>query len=150
VTAPAAPRTWSISTTTGLTVSGHLPPWATEDPSETGVPADQLPRRLADLNHHAPFDGLTLQVSAPGHPNSHEPFFRGGIDCDPYADPPDPRIPVAHLEVLPDYWLHDLTPADLTTLSDTLRTLAALLESTLHPALTRARHDWSTHHATTP
>jgi hypothetical protein len=47
-------RTWTIATTNGPVVSGYLPDWAEDDPSESGVPVAGLSARLDDVWHRAP------------------------------------------------------------------------------------------------
>jgi hypothetical protein len=141
-----AVRTWTITTTSGCTVTGHLPGWATADPSEEGVSADRLAVALDDVNHHAPFEGLSLSVFTPGRPvdgPEAAPFFRGGIDCNPFAAAPEPCVPVANIEVLPDFWLNDLDPDGLAGAAAMLRTLADRLDNELRPALVAARADWA-------
>lgn len=144
--AAGADRTWSITTTDGDTVTGYLPAWASVDPSATGVPPHRLGDALSDINHHLPFDGTVLTVDSPDdrtEPPEEEPFFRGGIDCNPYAEDPEPKIPVANFEVLPDYWAFDLGPDEVTRISKELRALADRFDNEVVPALIAARTDWT-------
>ncbi|WP_328911758.1 MULTISPECIES: hypothetical protein [unclassified Streptomyces] len=93
VSPPPAPidagRTWTITTDEGLSVTGHLPTWAEDDPSESGVPLDRLGAVLGDINHHRDTSGQLLRVrSSPGafgSTNEKVPVFCGSIDCDPYT-----------------------------------------------------------------
>jgi hypothetical protein len=99
--ASAAPaslgRTWSISTTGGFTLTGYLPPWADEDPSDTGVPLERLSVTLIDLAHRRPFAGQRMRVHHPARAGddgqageSEESLFDGHITCYPYSE--DPRV----------------------------------------------------------
>jgi hypothetical protein len=147
--------TWAITTARGCTATGYLPPWAKEDPSETGVPHDRLSLRLADVSHYANFPGQLLPVSSPGCipcavPAGHqEEVLRGSLDCNPYDDDPGLRIPVANIEVVADHWLTGLGPDDLAGLAAKLRTQADRLDHEIRPALVAAREDWADHHAPT-
>jgi hypothetical protein len=136
-------RQWAIITTGGHVVTGYLPTWATTDPSERDVPLDELADRLADINHWAAFPGQTITVHTPetGRPIEEE-ILHGSIDCNPYADAPEPRIPVANIHVAAECWISDLDPDDLARLAAQLRAQADRLEHQVRPALIAARTDW--------
>jgi hypothetical protein len=147
-------RAWTIVTTDGHTVSGYLPEWVDDDPSETGVPPQQLPRRLVDIGHFADFDGQDVRVVAGPSPDylddlgkalEHE-MFRGTISCRPFDTDPALRVPVADIDVLPGYTMDALTPDDLTDLATKLRAQADRLEHEVRPKLVAARDDWTAHH----
>jgi hypothetical protein len=135
------PRTWTITTDTGFTISGHLPPWATDDPSAHQVPIDQLGIALSDINHHQDVCGQTLPLPV-NTPNTQDqddqavPVFCGSIDCDPYATEPELRTPVFN------YHIEALAPDDITRLATLLRTHADELDHHVRPALVQARNDW--------
>lgn len=140
-------RTWSIVTTSGLTVSGYLPVWAESDPSTSGVSLEELAVLLTEVDHCTGFDGVPLGVEDGGFDGDVQQisFFRGSIDCHPFMEDPGPRVPLANIEVLPGHWLHRLDPAAVASLSATLRTLADRLDTELRPALVAARDDWARH-----
>ncbi|MEW1862730.1 hypothetical protein AB0399_20560 [Streptomyces sp. NPDC088194] len=142
------PRTWTITTDTGFSISGHLPPWATDDPSEHQLPVDRLGIALSDINHHQEIHGQTLPLRTPDpcHPDAQSvTVFRGSIDCDPYATEPDLRVPVFNFHLVDDYRLEALGPDDITELATTFRAHADLLDHHVRPALIQARRDWQLH-----
>ncbi|MFC4034342.1 DUF6907 domain-containing protein [Streptomyces polygonati] len=143
-------RTWTITTASGLTLTGYLPGWAGDDPSETGVPVDQLSLRLADLSHHSDFAGQPLRVCTAlgeGGYRDHEfEAFRGSITCNPYDDDAALRLPVVNIEVLPEYMIDGLTPDGITGLAAALRAQADRLDHEIRPTLIAARSDWAQHH----
>ncbi|MFC4034479.1 DUF6907 domain-containing protein [Streptomyces polygonati] len=148
-------RRWTIATTPGFSATGYLPAWAEEDPSESGVPLDRLQIRLADINHWTRFDGQTMRVRSPafggeGAQLGEAHIFRGSIDCNPYAEDPDPRVPVVNLAIIEDFWINDLDPADLADLAAKLRAQADRLDHEIRPQLIAARADWAEHHAVLP
>jgi hypothetical protein len=143
--------TWTIATTHDLAVTGYLPAWADDDPSTTQVPLGLLHVRLADICHRAVFEGLPLQVrSPPSHGEAgqlaQEQVLWGTIDCTPYAEDPEPRIPVVNLAVIEDYWINHLDPDELTEIATALRIQADRLDHEVRPALIAARTDWTQHH----
>ncbi|WP_328461106.1 DUF6907 domain-containing protein [Streptomyces sp. NBC_00448] len=139
-------RRWAITTTTGETAIGHLPAWASTDPSEHDVPPNQLAARLADINHHVRFPGEILRVYSPANPERHPTpveVLHTSIDCNPYAPDPEPCIPIANLHLAGEYWLTDLGPEELGHLADGLRALADRLDHQVRPTLIAARSDWT-------
>jgi hypothetical protein len=145
-------RRWRITTLDGHTAEGHLPYWATDDPSEAGVHRSDLKVRLADITHHAPFAGQTLRVYSPANPSGRSAdveILHGGIDCTPYAEPPDALVPVVNMRLTDDCWITDLDTEALSVLSTQLRAQADRLDGEVLPALVAARADWAAHHTTT-
>jgi hypothetical protein len=141
--------TWSVTTTTGFTVSGHLPAWADEDPSESGVPLGRLSIVLEDVGHRSSFEGQLLPARSPaceGDAAGH--ILWGSIDCNPYVEDPAPRVPVANVALVADYWINDLDPAGVADLAAKLRAQADRLDDEVRPALVAARADWAAHHRT--
>jgi hypothetical protein len=138
-------RAWTIATTSGLAVSGHLPAWAEHDPRRSEVSLEELAVLLPEVDHCVSFDGVPLEVSGRGFDGDTEQvrFFRGSIDCHPFMEAPGPRVPLANIEILRGCWLHRLTPAGLASLSLTLRALADRPATEMHPALIATRHDWA-------
>ncbi|CAG6392299.1 hypothetical protein SCOCK_160081 [Actinacidiphila cocklensis] len=61
----STPGTWAITTSDGAVTSGYLPAWAEDDPTEIGVPEEELPQRLAQVNHRAFFEGPMPPLTAP-------------------------------------------------------------------------------------
>jgi hypothetical protein len=143
---PDTGRTWNITTTNGYTTTGHLPAWAEDDPSTTGIPPQHLGTELAGINHHQPFPGQSVTVSVTDDPGIGAVILSGSIDCAPYSEDPASRQPVVNLQLIDDYWFLNLTPEQLTTLAAQLRAQADHLDHTVRPALTAAREDWTTHH----
>ncbi|SFE28749.1 hypothetical protein SAMN05216251_102381 [Actinacidiphila alni] len=137
-------RTWTIKTTCGCTVSGYLPAWAEVDPSETGVLLDELPTLIADMNHWTCFPGQRMAVAHRGVESEDTEVFRTTIDANPYVGGPLPRLPVANIRIVGDYWLHGLTPTALAEVATQLRAQAALLDDEIRPQLISAREDWLT------
>ncbi|WNI17061.1 DUF6907 domain-containing protein [Actinacidiphila sp. ITFR-21] len=141
-----------MTTPEGVTVSGHLPAWAQDDPSRTGVPLRLLPIRLADISHQAHFPGQTMQVVAPDAHGAagEETLFDAVVECCPYAEHPEPRVPVANIQVHPEHWILGLTPDGLADLASQLRRQADRLDNDVRPALITARTDWARHHPPAP
>ncbi|WP_328917026.1 MULTISPECIES: DUF6907 domain-containing protein [unclassified Streptomyces] len=145
-TTQAPAKTWTLTTTNGYAATGHLPAWAEEDPTETGVPLDRLSAQLADITHRAAFNGLCLPVVNGNGPAQEAEILSGTLECVPYADAPEPNVPVVNLRIIDDHWITGLDPTALTDLATTLRTHADHLDHHINPALTAARTDWTTHH----
>ncbi|WP_329177308.1 DUF6907 domain-containing protein [Streptomyces sp. NBC_01477] len=148
--APPDHQTWSISTTGGLTITGHLPPWAEQDPSDTNIPLGRLSLALTDVVHTQPFDGQTTRVHHPAHADgnpgeSEDILLNGNITCYPYSDDPAERTPFANVRIIDDFWINNLTPDDLTHLATQLRAQADRLDNQIRPTLTTARTDWAAH-----
>jgi hypothetical protein len=141
-------RTWTITTTSGLTVSGYLPGWAEEDPSQSGVALERLGLELADITHEAPCPGQMLPVVSGSGPAEEAEVFWGTIVCHPFTEDPEPRLPVVNVRIIDDYWTTDLGPAELADLAKKLRAQANRLDNEVRPALIAARDDWATHHTT--
>jgi hypothetical protein len=145
-------RTWTITADSGLTASGYLPDWATDDPSEENVPLAEFGIRLSDLAHFADFTGQKVpQVNSPGagpgEPSQVGPavILRPSITCDPYADEPERRVPSATVRITDDYYVDCLDPPALAALITGLEAQVNHLRTAVLPALTNARHDWSAH-----
>ena len=141
--------TWRIGTTTGFVVEGYLPAWAEEDSSRTGVSPELLPARLADVGHWVQFEGQPMRVHDPaadGEMVGNGQVFSGTIDCHPFAEYPEPRVPVANLAVAGDIWINDLDPDGLAEIATQLRAQADRLDHEVRPRLVAARADWAEHH----
>ena len=144
-------RTWTITTTVGKSVIGYLPDWAEGDPSATGVPLKRLSPELDDIRHHAAFDGQFVRVHSPTagrdkDDTTEERIFCGSIECHPYAEDPDPRVPVVNIAIIGDLWINDLDPTGLADVAAKLRAQADRLDNEVRPALVAARDDWAAHH----
>jgi hypothetical protein len=142
------PGRWTITTTGGSSVSGYLPVWAEDDPSEAGVPPDLLPLAFEGICHRGLFEGEVVTVTSAGGPGGwqEEAVFEARITCRPYAPAPAARQPVVDIEVYPGHWLIGLDPAGLTGIATRLRTHADRLDHEVRPALITARTDWAAHH----
>ncbi|BBA99045.1 hypothetical protein RVR_5501 [Actinacidiphila reveromycinica] len=142
-------RQWLLTTTTGEQVSGHLPPWATEDPSEQEVPAEELAARLADVCHYREFPGQVLRAYSPGN-SSDAPeeleVMSSSITCAPYAPAPELALPVVTVRVAGEYWMTDLDPTGVADLVAGLRAVADRLDSVVIPQLNTIRTEWTAHH----
>jgi hypothetical protein len=145
-------RTWRIVTATGASSEGYLPSWADDDPSETGVPADQLSNRLSDVSHRELFDGQSLRLASPQTPESPGDFklFWGSIDCNPYDEDPESRIPIVNLAIIEDFWITGLDPDGTADVAAKLRAQADRLDNEVIPRLVAARDDWEAHHRLRP
>lgn len=138
--------TWTITTDAGDTISGHLPAWAEEDPSENGVPVDQLALRLAGVSHRTFFEGQMMPLVTPdlSAEVEEDAVFEGSTDCNPYAPDITLRQPHVTLQVTAGHWIRGLDPEDLTRIAAQLRAQADLLDHDIRSALIAARDDWAT------
>lgn len=144
----STPGRWTISTLNGLEVSGYLPDWAEDDPSEAHVLPSQLPLRLAQVEHRTFFEGQTVNLAKTPQGNiaEEEVVFGGSIDCTPFAADPLSRLPVANIQVCPTCWIVGLDPDGIADIAAKLRAQADHLEHEVRPALTAAREDWEARH----
>lgn len=152
---PESPNCWAITTTAGYSASGYLPTWAQDDPSQDGVPLERLPIALADIRHQTTFAGQTAQIWNPtaGRDETQAEetaVLWGTIDCRPYADQPQARMPLVNIAVVNDCWITDLDPDGVTNLAALLRAQADRLDHNIRPRLLAARADWAEHHRLTP
>lgn len=135
--------TWQLGTTSDFAVSGYLPSWAEEDPSQDGVEITDLGVKLADIVHSTAIPGQYMRLSTTDAPAERSVILSGSIDCRPYAADPDRRVPVANLQLVDDYWMHDLDPDQLAEIAVTLREQADHLYQVVRPSLVAARADWT-------
>lgn len=144
----STPGTWTITTTDGTVNEGYLPDWAEDDPTEIDVPVEELPQRLALVNHRTFFEGPLMPVTAPDlwDGPQDEPVLEGSIDCNPHDPDPRHRIPVANLQLAEGRWILGLDPQQLTEIATKLRAHADLLDQKIRPALVAARDDWAGRH----
>jgi hypothetical protein len=142
---PAA-RTWTITTTNGVSVSGHLPKWAQSDPSEQNVPADRLELRLDDLRHCRYFDGQRVEVDLQerdGRYKGPTAILCPQMDVEPFADDPAERIPTVTIEIIEgsDNWIPRLDEDGVADVAAKLRAQADRLDQ-VAADLAAARADW--------
>ncbi|WTR15321.1 ATP-binding protein [Streptomyces sp. NBC_00138] len=144
----STPGSWAITTTDNAVAAGYLPAWAEDDPTEVGVPTEELPQRLAEVNHRAFFEGPMVPLTAPDLWNGVEEdsVFEGSIDCNPYDPDQRLRVPVVNLQVSVGRWILGLGPDGLADIAVKLRAHADLLDHKVRPALIAARNDWAAHH----
>ncbi|MEW2519026.1 ATP-binding protein [Actinacidiphila alni] len=144
----SAPGEWTITTDSGSAISGYLPAWAEDDPTEANVPLDQLPERLAGINHRNFFEGPMMPITAPDvwERAEEDAVFEGSIDCNPYDPDLGLRVPVVNLQVCVGRWILGLDPHGLAEVAAKLHAHADFLEAKVRPALIAAREDWSAHH----
>lgn len=142
----ACARTWAVSTTDGEVVRGHLPWWAEDDPSRTGVRPERLHIELAAITHQANRGGLIAPVTQGTGPAQDAGILVVTIDCVPFTEAGDPDLPVANVQLVDDYWIKNLDPAGVTHLGRRLRALGDHLTNTLAPELAHARTDWTERH----
>lgn len=147
---PCSVRQWVLTTTTGEQITGYLPPWATEDPSEADVQPEKLAARLADVCHYTEFPGQVLRAYSPGNvtdePEELE-IMRSSITCAPYAPAPELALPVATVRVAGEYWMTDLDPSGLAEIVKGLRAVADRLDGVVIPQLNTIRAEWTAYHA---
>jgi anti-sigma regulatory factor (Ser/Thr protein kinase) len=143
----STPGTWTITTTDGTVSEGYLPDWAEDDPTEIDVPVEELPQRLALINHRTFFEGPLMPVTAPDlwDGPQDEAVLEGSIDCNPHDPDPRKRMPVVNLQLAEGRWILGLTPHQLTEIATKLREHADLLDQKIRPALTAARENWIAH-----
>ncbi|WNI15236.1 DUF6907 domain-containing protein [Actinacidiphila sp. ITFR-21] len=149
-TAPPAGKTWTITTEHGASITGYLPPWDPQDPSEENIPANYLELRLSDLAHVRHFDGQIIEVDVSqggGKGRYVGPcgILEGGIWLQPYSDDPAERVPMVRIEALEgsDDWLTPLDPDGVADLAAKLRAQADRLDNEVRPMLIAAREDWA-------
>lgn len=139
-------RLWTLTTTNGRSVTGYLPGWAGDDPSEHNVPAADLDDRLSDIHHTRFFPGQRVPIyaaaSRSGRPVEEE-VLSCTLDCTPYAEGPDVRVPVINVHVCAESWITDLDPEGLAQVAAQLRDQADRLDNEVRPALIAAREDWA-------
>jgi len=142
----STPGSWTITTTAVLAVSGYLPEWAEDDPTEVGVPLDLLPVRLAGINHRTFFEGAMMPLTTTDAKDDAEEdaVFEGSIDCNPYDADPRLRVPVVNIQVCLGRRLLGLDPQELAVIALKLRAQADRLHDEVLPALVAAREDWAT------
>ncbi|WP_435178360.1 DUF6907 domain-containing protein [Actinacidiphila sp. bgisy145] len=147
------PRTWRLTATNGVTVSGYLPPWAYEDPSASDVHPVALPVDLVRLELFRYFDGVPGSLVGPGDGVDEDGYMTpfGAVTCHPCADreaPDRPVHPVLTVQVsdTEETICHD--PDELAALIARLRTRVDYLDQHVRPAFTAIHQDWQTHHHT--
>lgn len=133
-------------------MSGYLPDWAEDDPSEAGVPLDQLSLRLGGINHRNFFEGPMVPLTTTNSRDDAEEdaVFAGSIDCNPYDTEIRLRVPVVNIQVSSGHWILGLNPQELADIASKLRAQADVLHDEVLPALIAAREDWSAHHPEHP
>ncbi|WP_335982035.1 DUF6907 domain-containing protein [Streptomyces sp. CA2R106] len=145
------PRTWRVTATNGVTVSGYLPPWAYEDPSESDVHPVALPVGLARLELFRYFDGVPGSLVGPGDGTDEDGYTTpfGALTCHPCADretPDRPVHPVLTIQVSDTEETVCTDPDELAALITRLRAHTDYLDQHVRPAFTTIREDWRTHH----
>ncbi|WP_307795341.1 helix-turn-helix domain-containing protein [Actinacidiphila acididurans] len=148
MTPTAKARSWAVTTTSGLTVRDHLPDWADSDPSRDGVRPEHLDAVLADVVLETDTGGLILPVVHGQDPAEQAAVLAVTLTCKPFGQSDEPRIPVADVQLVDDFWLKGLDPQGITDFGQRLRTLGHALIHQVGPALEAARADWSRHHPT--
>jgi hypothetical protein len=148
-TQPARDRNWTITTTNGYCATGHLPWWAQDDPSTTGVPPEKLHIELADITHQADVTGLILPVSHATLPPQESAVLAVTIECKPYPDDEEedhsPRLPVINVQIVDDFWITNLDPPAAAAFGEQLRALGEHLTHHAAPLLAAARTQWTAH-----
>ena len=147
----STPGKWTITTEGGPVISGYLPAWAEDDPSEVDVPPALLPARLADLNHRTFFEGAMMPLTTdPRGEAEEDAVFEGSIDCNPYDPHTRLRVPVVNIQVCRGHWILGLDPQALADIAAKLRAQADRLHNEVLPALIAAREDWAEHQPPPP
>ncbi|BBA98466.1 hypothetical protein RVR_4656 [Actinacidiphila reveromycinica] len=153
-----APRTWTITTVEGITLTGHQPGWSEDNPSDTDITLDQAVNYLRGYAHYTmlPVDPVlppaTLDIDINGTRvrESTRVMFAAQIACHPHAPQPHERVPSASLTVVDAWDFEGLAPADLARFATQIRTQADYFENTVLPGLIAAREDWAARHPTAP
>ncbi|BBA98849.1 hypothetical protein RVR_5203 [Actinacidiphila reveromycinica] len=148
------PRTWRITATNGLSVSGYLPPWAYEDPSASGVDPHLLPVLLVDVELFRYFHDVIDPLVGPGDgldEDGHVTAYFCAITCRPFADRDVPDLPVhpvltVQVTETDETVCHD--PGELAALIARLRAHTDHLDQHVLPAFTAIHDDWRIHHRT--
>lgn len=146
--AAASGREWSITTTDGRVTSGHLPPWAQDDPSKAGVEPDRLRIELADITHEKSFGGCFIPVcSGAEELGTLKAMLVAHMQCRPFTDggDPDEVCPLVNIQLLDDLWIRRLGLDGVAKVAEKFRRFADLLVYTVTPALYAARGDWAAH-----
>ena len=140
----SAGRTWAISTTTGYTTSGHLPAWADDDPSTTGVAPERLGTELTDVLHCTTFGGQLLRACPQAlDPGEDSVALTAYLQCAPYAEEPERRVPLLNLQLAGDLWLTNLDPQDALEVAEQLEDFVTVLREKAVPAAMAARTEWA-------
>jgi hypothetical protein len=145
-----AARRWTVTTVNGVSVSGYLPKWAEDDPSESGVAPERLSVTLVDIAHRRAFDGIALTAFTEGRSDRAHLVnaFAPEIQCHPCPDPELPGeslVPVVNVQISPECWMTDLGPDQLLAYADQFDSLAHRIRSEVVPTLEAARADWTAH-----
>ncbi|WP_435178725.1 DUF6907 domain-containing protein [Actinacidiphila sp. bgisy145] len=148
-----APRTWTVTTVEGITLTGQHPDWSMDDPSQTGMTLDQAVHYLRGYAHYTmlPVDPvlppatLDTDINGTRYRESTSVMFAAQIACHPYAPQPHERVPTASLTVVDAWDFEGLTPTDLARFATQIRTQADYFENTVLPGLITAREDWAAH-----
>jgi hypothetical protein len=140
---------WRITTSDGdVAIREYLPGWAEEDPSRTGVAPQLLGKLLADVHHRRDFGGESAVVAFASDPPGPMVVFGVTVGCRPFAEEGQPRVPVANVQIVDDFWFKDLDPEGVSAVAALLRAQADRLEQQVRPALVAARDDWQRNHRT--
>jgi hypothetical protein len=143
----SAGRTWAITTTNGYTASGPLPAFADDDPSTTGVAPERLSAELTDILHWTAFGGQYMRVCpAALDPGEDSVVLTAHLQCAPYAQEPERRVPLLNIQIAADLWLTDLDPGAALEVADRFEEFVNLLRGTAVPAAVTARTEWAARH----
>ena len=142
----SAGRTWAISTTTGYTTRGHLPAWADDDPSATGVAPERLGTELTDVLHCTTFGGQLLRACPRAlDPGEGSVALTPYLQCAPYAEEPERRVPLLNLQLAGDLWLTNLDPQGALEVAEQFEDFVNVLREKAVPAVMAARTEWAAH-----
>ncbi|WP_335983318.1 DUF6907 domain-containing protein, partial [Streptomyces sp. CA2R106] len=86
---------------------------------------------------------LDIEINGTRYHESTSLMFAPQIACHPYSTQPHQQVPTASLTIVEEWDFEGLTPADLARFATQIRTQADYFETTLLPALTTAREDWT-------
>jgi DNA-binding XRE family transcriptional regulator len=143
-------RTWAITTTNGYTASGPLPAFADDDPSTTGVAPERLSAELTDILHWTAFGGQYMRVCpAALDPGEDSVVLTAHLQCAPYAEEPQRRVPLLNIQIAADLWLINLDPGAALEVADRFEEFVHLLRGTAVPAAVAARTEWAARHPAT-
>lgn len=140
-------RIWTLRTVNGVTITGYLPAWSQNDPTEDNVPGDRLEMRLDDFKHARYYESdlvAKADLNDRGERSIGETaMLCPQIQCAPFHEDPANRVPTVSVELIEgyDHWIEGLDPQGVADLAAKLRTQAALLDQVASD-LAAAREDW--------
>jgi hypothetical protein len=129
-TTPTTPHTWTITTTEGITLTGHQPDWSNQ---ALGYLREHAHYTMLPIDPALPPATLDIQINGTRHRQSTSLMFATQIACRPYSPQPPKQVPTASRTIIEDWDIEDLTPTDLARIATQIRTQADYFENTALP-----------------